>query len=149
METLAENRKAYLRYEILEKFEAGLVLLGQEVKSIKLGRMQLVGSYVMPKGKEVWLVGATVPPYQSKNISSYYDPQRPRKLLLSKKEISYLLGKSQQKGLTLIPLRVYTKKGLIKLEFGVARGKKKFQQREILRKRTVEREMQREIRARG
>lgn len=144
--TLAENRKAFFNYEILEKFEAGLVLIGQEVKSIRQGHIQLTGSYVMPQKEELWLMGATVPPYQPKNAPQDYDPQRPRKLLLQAEEIKYLIGKSQQKGLTLVPLRVYTKQGRIKLEFGIARGRKKVGKKEILKKRAVEREIQREIR---
>lgn len=149
MGALAENRKAYFNYEILEKFEAGMVLLGQEVKSIKLGRMQIAGSYVVPKGKELWLVGATVPPYQPKNVPQDYNPQRPRKLLLRAEEIKYLIGKAQQKGLTLMPLRVYPKQGRVKLEFGVARGRKKAGKKELLKKRALEREIQRELRKSG
>lgn len=149
MATFAENRKAYFNYEILEKFEAGLVLTGQEVKSIRQGRVQITGSYVMPRNEELWLMGATIPPYQPKNVPADYDPQRPRKLLLKKEEIKYLTGKSQQKGLTLVPLKVYTNKGRIKLEFGVARGRKKAGKKEVLKKRAVEREMQRELRERA
>lgn len=149
MPLLAENRKAKFNYEILETFEAGLVLTGQEVKSIKLGKLQLSGSYVVVKGEELWLVGATIPPYQPKNAPADYQPQRSRKLLLKKNEIKYLLGKAQQKGLTLIPLKVYTKGGIIKLNFGLARGRKKSDKKERLKKKAIEREMRREIRMRG
>ena len=122
---LAENKKVYFTYEILEKFEAGIVLIGQEVKSIKLGRMNLAGSYVVIKRNEVFLIGCRVPPYQPRNTPLDYNPERSRKLLLKKSEIKYLIGKSKQKGLTLVPLKVYTKDGKIKLEFGIVKGKRK------------------------
>ena len=127
MKVLSENKKAYFTYQILEKFEAGIALNGQEVKSIKLGRISMMGSYVVIRNEEVYLIGANVPAYQPKNAPSDYDPQRSRKLLLRKKEINYLIGKSQQKGLTMIPLKVYTNNGKIKIEFGIGRGKKKFE----------------------
>ncbi len=151
MKTLAENKKAYFNYEILEKFEAGISLVGQEVKSIKLGRMSLKGSYVVlkcaAKGKtpEVFLIGANVPPYQPKNITKDYNPERSRKLLLKKSEIKYLTGKTKEKGLTLIPLKVYTKRGKIKVEFGIGRGKKKADKREVIKKREAEREIRRAL----
>ncbi|MDO8470382.1 MAG: SsrA-binding protein SmpB [bacterium] len=144
MANLAENRKAHFDYDILETFHAGIVLLGQEVKSIKLGRMQLQGSYVVFKGNEVFLVGSTVPPYQPKNTPESYNSERSRKLLLQKREISYLTGKSKEGGLTLIPLKVYTgKRGTIKLEFGLARGRKTKDKREELKKRETRREIER------
>jgi SsrA-binding protein len=149
MKVLSENKKAYFIYQILEKFEAGIALNGQEVKSIKLGRINLMGSYVVIRNGEVYLVGANVPPYQPKNAPSDYDPQRSRKLLLRKKEIDYLFGKSQQKGLTMIPLKVYTNNGKIKLEFGIGRGRKKFDKREIIKKRETEKEMKKELKMRG
>jgi len=143
MRVLAENKKAYFNYQILEKFEAGISLIGQEVKSIKSGRMNLAGSYVVLKGEEVYLIGANIPPYQPKNAPPDYNPERSRKLLLKKSEIKYLIGKVRQKGLTLVPLKVYTKRGKIKLEFGVAKGKKKFDKRELIKKREFEREKER------
>lgn len=149
MTTLAENKKAYFNYQILEKFEAGLVLIGQEVKSIKLGRMNLAGSYIVIKNEEVYLIGCHVPPYQPKNAPPDYNPERSRKLLLKKTEIKYLIGKTKQKGLTLMPLRTYTKKGKIKLEFGIAKGRKKVDKRELIRKRETEREMEKELKFRG
>ena len=109
MASLSENRKAFFEYEILERFEAGIVLLGHEVKSIRLGRINLAGSYIVFKNEEPYLLNAHVPPYQPKNVSADYDPARLRKLLLKEKEIKYLIGKSQERGLTLVPLRVYTK----------------------------------------
>ena len=125
MKVFAENKKAYFNYQILEKFEAGIVLLGHEVKSIKSGRISLAGSYVVFKDEEAYLLNTNIPPYQPKNVPVDYDPNRLRKLLLKKSEIKYLIGKSQQKGLTLVPLKVYTKRGRIKLEFGLGKGRKK------------------------
>jgi len=155
VKTIIENKKAYFNYQILEKLEAGISLIGQEVKSIKSGRINLAGSYVVLKGPvkgghpEVFLIGANIPPYQPKNALPDYNPERSRKLLLKKSEIKSLIGKVKQKGLTLVPLRVYTKRGKIKLEFGVARGKKKFNKRELIRRREAEREMKRELKLRG
>ena len=149
MRILAENRKALFDYEILEKFEAGIVLQGQEVKSIRLGRMNLAGAYIVPRNEEFFLIGATVPPYQPKNVSLDYDPKRSRKLLLKKSEIKYIIGKSQERGLTLIPLRVYTGKRKIKIEFGLARGRKTANKKELIKKRDAKREIERELKARG
>ena len=145
MKILAENRKASFLYSILETFEAGIVLTGQEVKSIKLGRASLKGSYVVMKDEEAYLIGTTIPPYQPKNAPSDYDPERSRKLLLKKSEIKYLIGKTKEKGLTLIPLKMYTQRGIVKLEFGVAKGKRKADKREVIKKRDVEREMRRAL----
>lgn len=141
MKALSENKKAYYNYEILEKFEAGLVLIGQEVKSIKLGRMSLAGSFVVFRGKEPYLIGAKVPPYQPKNAGINYNQEREKKLLLNETEINYLLGKTHQKGLTLTPIKVYTKNGIIKLEFALARGKKKYDKREKIKSREAEKEI--------
>ena len=155
MKVLAENRKAKFEHDILEKFEAGLVLLGQEVKSIKTGRISIKGSYVVlrqsAKGvlPEVYLVGANIPPYQPKNAPKDYEPERSRKLLLTKSEIKHLIGKTKEKGLTLIPLRMYTKRSKIKLEFGIAKGRKKADKRELIKKREAERELKRELKSRG
>ncbi len=143
MTVIAENKKAYFNYEILEKFEAGIVLTGQEVKSIKSGRIDLAGSYVVLKNEEAYLINANIPPYQPKNVSPDYDPERSRKLLLKKSEIKYLIGKSQEKGLTLIPLKIYTKRGKIKLEFGIGKVRKKIDKRELIKKREFEREKRR------
>ena len=149
MRVLAENKKAYFTYQILEKFEAGISLIGQEVKSIKTRGVNLAGSYVVIKNSEAFWIGARISPYQPKNIPPDYNPERSRKLLLKKSEIKYLIGKTKQKGLTLIPLRVYTKRGKIKLEFGIAKGLKKVDKRELIKKREVERELKRELKLRG
>lgn len=121
-----------------------MVLIGQEVKSIKLGRISLDGSYVVAKGEAFYLIGAKIPAYQPKNAPADYDPERSRKLLLAKKEINYLVGKTSQKGLTLIPLKAYSNNAKIKLEFGLAKGKKKYDKRESIKKREQEREIARE-----
>lgn len=149
MKILAENKRAYFNYQILEKFEAGISLIGQEVKSIKSGRISLAGSYVIIKNGEAFWIGANIHPYQPKNIPKDYNPERSRKLLLKKSEINYLIGKAKQKGLTLIPLRVYTKRGKIKLEFGIAKSLKKVDKRELIKKREIERGLKRELKLRG
>jgi len=149
MKIIAKNKKAYAKYEILKKFEAGISLIGQEVKSIKSGRINLAGTYVVVRAEEVFLIGANVPPYQPKNAPSDYNPGRSRKLLLKKSEIKYLIGKIKQKGLTLVPLKVYTKGAKIKLEFAIAKGKKTVDKRETIKKREIEREIRRELKLRG
>ena len=145
MKIISKNKKAFFNYEILEKFEAGIALNGQEVKSIKTGGVNLAGSYVILKNEEVFWVGAKIPPYQPENAPSNYDSERSRKLLLKKAEIKYLIGKTKQKGLTIIPLLIYTKQGRIKLEFGIVRGKKKFNKKELIKKRETEREIDRTL----
>ena len=145
MATFAENRKAYFDYEIIEIFEAGLVLLGAEVKSIKGGRMNLTGSYVNFHNGEPYLIGAFIAPYQPKNQPSDYDPYRSRKLLLKKSEIAYMAGKVKQRGLTLTPIKVYNKGRRIKLEFAIAKGKKQYDKRETISKREAARKIEREL----
>lgn len=145
MKILGENKRAYFDYEILEKFESGISLTGQEVKSLKTRGTSLAGSYVILKDEEVFWIGARIPPYQPKNAPPNYNPERSRKLLLKKSEIKYLIGKTKQKGLTLIPLKLYTKRSLIKLEFALAKGKKKIDKREKIKQREIEREIQREM----
>jgi len=139
---LVTNKKAYFDYEILEKFEAGIALLGMEVKSLKMGKVSLVGAYVVIKQHEAFLLNATISPYQPQNTSSDYEPQRTRKLLLKTKEINYLSNKTKQQGLTLIPLKVYNKNGLIKIEIALVKGKKKFDKREALKKKEVKRKIE-------
>ena len=141
MRIFAENRKATFNYELLEKFEAGLVLLGQEVKSIKLGRASLAGSYVMPRNNEFFLVGAHIPAYQPKNAPPDYLPERDRKLLLKKREILYLGGGFSRKGLTFIPLKLYTKNGKIKLEFAMAKVIRRADKREVIKKKETDRQI--------
>lgn len=149
MSTLVKNPKAKFDYKILETFEAGLVLFGQEVKSIKKGQMSLRGSYVTIKNEEVWLINSLISPYQPKNTPETYEPTRSRKLLLKKKEIKRLIGKIKQKGLTLVPLRVYTKHEKLKMEFGIGQGKKKIDKRESIKKKETKRRIDRALKNRG
>jgi SsrA-binding protein len=149
MKVLSENKKVYFNYQILETFEAGIVLIGQEVKSIKSGRINLSGAFVVIKDNEAFLVGCHIPPYQPKNAPPDYNPERSRKLLLKKSEIKYLIGKSKQKGLTLVPTKVYTKKGKIKVEFGVVKIRKKVDKRELIKKRETEKEIKRVLKEWG
>ncbi|MBI2627155.1 MAG: SsrA-binding protein SmpB [Parcubacteria group bacterium] len=141
----ADNRRASFDYEILEKFQVGIVLEGHEVKSIRLGRINVAGSYAKIIGNELWLVGATISPYQPQNTASNYDPQRTRKLLVKKSELRYLIGKLQEKGLTLVPLSVYNKNSLIKLELGLGKSKKKSDKREKIKTRETERKIERTL----
>ena len=143
MKIFADNKKAYFSYEILEKFEAGIALNGQEVKSLRTSGISLAGSYVILKDGEAFWIGAKIPPYQPLNAPANYDSERSRKLLLKKKEIRYLIGKSMQKGLTLVPLRLYTNDSKIKLEFATAKGKKQFDKRQLINKRETAREIRR------
>ena len=143
MKPLAVNRKARYDYEILETFEAGLVLLGHEVKAIKTGKASLKSSFVNIKNSELFLINANIAPYQPKNTPSNYDPERSRKLLLKKSEISSLIGKLKQKGLTLVPIKLYTRRRKIKLQFGLAKGKRQFDKREKIKKREFTREKNR------
>ena len=153
MKVYSENKKALFNYEVLEKFESGLVLFGQEVKSIRTGHINLAGSFVTLKPQtgggypEPYLVGTKIPPYQPNNAGADYNEDRNRKLLLNKKEITYLSGKSKQAGFSLIPLKIYDNSGRIKLEFGLAKGKKKYDKKEKIKKRDVEREVNRELSA--
>jgi SsrA-binding protein len=146
MSILIQNKKAGFNYHITEKMEAGLALTGQEVKSLREKKGSLFGSYVSIKNGECYLLGCNIPPYQPKNAPSGYNPKKERKLLLKKKEIAYLTGKTKEKGIALIPMKIYTKKNLIKLEFGVAKGKKKYDKRETIKKREIERSIKRIVR---
>ena len=142
---LVENKKAHLNYEILEEYEAGLELLGGEVKSLRAKLGKLDGSHITVRGGEAYLIGATIAPYQSGNTPTDYEPMRNRKLLLTKKEIAILGAHESQKGLTIVPLRVYNKGRHLKLALGVARGKKKYDKRATLKERDTKREMQRSL----
>lgn len=146
MSELVFNRKTLYDYEVLEKYEAGLVLTGHEVKSAKKGHLSLQGSYVVIRDEEAWLLNASISPFQPKNAPPDYDPLRTKKLLLHKHEIASLIGKTHQKGLTLVPLRVYTKKAKVKLEFALARGKRKADKREKIIKRETKRDIDRALR---
>ena len=147
MPSLAKNKRAFFDYEILDKWEAGLVLTGPEVKSAKAGQINLKGSFVSIVNEKPLLINCHIASYKpARVIQKEYDPTHTRKLLLNKKEIKSLIGKVGQKGLTLLPLAVYTKKGLVKVEIGLGRGKRKKDKREILKKRAVDRELRRALR---
>lgn len=148
VKVLAENKRARFDYEILETYEAGLVLYGYEVKAIKTGHISLKGSYVVIRKREAYLINAFIPPYQPANTPEDYKPEQSRKLLLKKSEIKSLIGKSKQKGLTLVPLRIYTKRGKVKIELAVGKGKRRIDKREIIKKREAEREIERKLRER-
>ncbi|MBU1046252.1 SsrA-binding protein SmpB [Patescibacteria group bacterium] len=145
MTTYAKNKKAGLKYEILEKYEAGIKLLGFEVKSIQNNKASLEGTYIGIRGGEALLFNLNIPPYQPNNTPEDYDPLRNRTLLLSKKQISELMDKESQKGLTIIPLSLYNKGNKIKIEIAVVRGKKKYDHREDIKKKDMKRDSDREI----
>lgn len=138
------NRKALHNYEVLERIEAGIVLVGTEVKSIRAGRVNFKESYARIRNEEVWLMEMHISPYE-KGTAWNHDPLRPRKLLLHKSEIKRLRGKIEEKGLTLIPLKLYFKKGRVKIELGLSRGKKVYDKRKDIAKRDARRDTEREL----
>jgi len=145
MRVVAKNKKAFFTYEILESYEAGVSLLGSEVKSIREGRISLKESYAEIKRGEVFLVNCHISPYEAANRFNH-EPRRERKLLLHRREIKRLLGKIKEKGLTLIPTKVFfSDKGKVKIELALAKGKKAFEKRETIRERDREREMRAEL----
>ena len=145
MKTIAFNRRAGFDYKITDRYEAGLVLRGFEVKAVKSGQISLKESFVTVKGKELYLTNAHIPLWKQAGEIKNYDPTGPRKLLLRKSEIKHLIGKMRVEGLTLVPIRVYTKKRLLKLEFGVGKGKKEFDKRKDLAKKEAERRIDRAL----
>ncbi len=145
MPTFVENRQARFRHEITETIEAGLELLGHEVKAIKAGRANLAGSYIIVRGGEAFLSGATISPYQPANLPDGYDPARLRRVLLTKHEIATLANIETKKGLTIIPLQMYSKGRSIKLKIGIARGRKGHDKREHIKRREVDREIRRTL----
>jgi SsrA-binding protein len=145
---IASNRKAHHNFDILDTYEAGLVLRGTEVKALRDGRADLKESYARIEGGEAWLLGCHISHYAQGNRANH-DPLRPRKLLLHRAQIERLLGKIMEKGLTLVPLRLYFKEGRAKVELGLARGRKMLDKRHVIREREERREMDREIRARA
>ena len=150
MPVLAKNKRAFFDYDILEKWEAGLVLTGAEVKSVKAGQVNLKGSFATISQGKPLLINCHIAPYkQAKGSQKYYSPTHTRKLLLNKKEIKSLIGKEKQKGLTLLPLSIYTKKGFVKTEIGLGRGKKKRDKREILKKKAIDQEIRRVLRGKA
>jgi len=150
MPILAVNKRANYDYSISDKYEAGIVLFGHEVKSIKTGGISLKGAFItLKKSKkelpELFLTNAHISKYKHANITENYAPDRQRKLLVHKNEIRRLIGKKQEQGLTLVPIKLYTKKSLIKLEFGIGKGKKKYDKREDIKKRDLDRESNRTL----
>ncbi|HOF25600.1 MAG TPA: SsrA-binding protein SmpB [Anaerolineaceae bacterium] len=143
VKTVATNRKARFEYQLLETFEAGLVLKGTEIKSVRMGQISLQEAYVRTDGKEAWLVGAHIAPYEHASAFQH-DPDREKKLLLNKREIRELYDAVRIKGLTIIPVRVYLKGGRAKVEIAIAKGKKKYDKREAIKKRDFEREESRD-----
>jgi SsrA-binding protein len=137
---IATNRKAHFHYEILEKFEAGLCLVGSEVKSLREGKANLSDAYAIIQNNEAFLLNCHISPYSNAGPFNH-EPTRTRKLLLHRSEINKLIGKTQEKGLTLIPIRLYFKKGKAKMELGLGKGKKLFDKRETIKRREQDREM--------
>ncbi len=142
---LIEHKKARMNYEFLEEFEAGLELLGLEVKSLRARHGKLEGSHVVVRGGEAYVVGMSIPPYQALNTPKDYDPERSRKLLLTKKELLSLLAHEGKKGLTIVPVSVYNKGSKLKMRVAVARGRKTYDKREVLKKRDSKREIDRTL----
>lgn len=148
IKVLSENRQARFQYEILETYECGLVLLGTEVKSIRAGKVNLRDGFARIRNGEAWLMNVHISPHGSTNPSYNHDPLRDRKLLLHKQEIRKLVGKVEQKGLTLVPLKLYLKNGRVKVSLGLARGKKLHDKRQDLKQRQDKREMERAMKQR-
>lgn len=142
---ILENKKAHFDYQILETFEAGISLTGQEVKSIMSGKANMAGAFVIVRPKEASLVNFKILPYQPLNKGANFKEDRSRKLLLHKEQIDYLIGKSKEGGLAIIPLTIYRKKSKIKLAIGLARRKSKQDKRETIKKRETQREMKRVV----
>ena len=147
IKTVATNRKARHNYQILDSVEAGIVLTGSEIKSIRAGRVSLGDAYVRPEGGELWLLNAHIARYEPGAYLSH-EPTRRRKLLLHSKEIAFLAGKVREKGLTLVPLRLYLKDGRAKIEVALGRGKKLYDKRESIARREADREIQRTVKRR-
>jgi len=141
MRAIAENRRARYDYEITETFEAGIELKGFEVKSLMTRGASLGGAYAAVRGGEVWLLNVEIPPYQPKNTPKDYDPMRTRRLLIKQDEIKRLVGRTSEKGLTLLPIKMYKKGSNIKVLLGLGRAKSKKDKREKLKRREAEREM--------
>ena len=144
MANYTENRKARFNYEILDKYETGIELLGTEVKSVRTGKVSFEGAFVIVRGGECFLINANIQPYQVKNAPKDYDPLRNRKLLLTKKEIAELAASEKNKSLTIIPLSMYNKNRKIKVEIALAKGKKQQDKRQSIKKRETDREIRRE-----
>lgn len=145
--TIARNKKARFRFQFFEKYEAGLALQGTEVKSLRNGKASIEESFARPKGNELYLYNLHIPPYEQGNIHNH-EPTRPRKLLLHRRELSKIVGRVQERGLTLVPTKLYFRNGYAKVEIALARGKRTVDKRQDLKKREAEREMARAAKAR-
>ena len=148
LKTVTINRKAYHDYHILENMEAGIALKGTEIKSIREGKVNIRDAYAKPEKGELWLLNAHIASYQAGSHFNH-DPNRPRKLLLHRHQIDYLTGMVGRKGLTVVPLKLYIKKGIAKLELGVARGKRAYDKRDAIARRETEREIERSLKRKG
>ncbi len=143
--TLVQNKKVNFDYEILDRYEAGMELLGTEVKALRSGMGSLGGSHIIIRGGEAYLIGATIPPYQAGNVIKNYDPIRNRRLLLTKDEITTLALHESTRGLTIVPIKVYNRGRTLKIEVAIVRGKKEYDKRESIKKRESERETMRSL----
>jgi SsrA-binding protein len=148
IKVVVRNRKARHLYEIMDTFEAGLVLQGSEVKSLRAGKVSLSDAYAAPRGREYFLLNLHISPYEKSSVDPH-EPLRPRKLLLHKRQIRRLLTRVQERGLTLIPLQIYFRGGHAKAEIAVARGKRKYDKRDAIAKRDAKRDIERQQAARG
>jgi len=143
IKVVADNRQARHLYEILDTYEAGVALVGTEVKSIRAGRVNLRDGYALIRNGEAWLINVHISPYERSSDYYNHDPRRTRKLLLKRKEINQLIGKLEQKGLALVPLKLYFKRGRVKVALGLGKGKKLHDKREAIKERDTKREIQR------
>ena len=142
---LIEHKKAHLNFAVIEEFEAGIELHGFEVKALRQKTGKLEGAHVIVRGKEAYLVGMHIPPYQPSNTPKDYEPDRTRKLLLNKKELVALTDAEAQKGLTIVPFSIYTKNRKLKVRIAIARGRKQYDKREVLKKREAQRDINRSL----
>ncbi len=145
IKVVADNRQARYKYEILDTYEAGVELQGTEVKSIREGKANLRDGYVLIRNEEAWLLNVHISPFQTASVYFNHDPRRTRKLLLHRREIDKLVGKVEQQGLTIVPLKMYLKRGWVKVSIGLAKGKKLYDKRETLKKKAQQRDIDRAL----
>jgi len=141
-EVIARNKKARFEFEVLETFEAGIALVGSEVKSLRNRDVSINEAFARPRNGEIWLLGMNIKPYAQASLGRH-EPLRPRKLLLHKREIARIIGKVAERGLTLVPLKLYWKRGLAKVQIGLARGRRRYDKRQVIKRREAEREIRR------
>lgn len=149
MKLFAKNKRAFYDYEIQDVVEAGIILQGHEVKSVKTGHISLKGSYVSVNQDEAWLLNAHIPPYKHASDLDDYNPDRSRKLLLHRNEIKRFIGKKQERGISIVPIKVYGKRGLIKVQIGIGRGKRNIDKREKIKQRQDNRDARRMMRGKN